>query len=404
MTTYNPIDQNPATVLVVDDHSAARNAVCEILTDAGYDVTSCANGTEAIKRVGKQSFDVIVTDLMMPGMTGLDMIKRLRETGCDSQMIMVTAHATVETAVQAMRHGAYDYLEKPFDAQRLESVVARALEQAPRSSMPAANAEKGSLLGESTVMQTLRQQIAQIAPTDETVLICGESGTGKEVVANQVHLNSNRRDQAMVCLNCPSLSPTLMESELFGHEKGAFTNADSPREGRFELADGGTIFLDEVTEIELAMQAKLLRVIQEKSYERVGSSLTRKTDVRVIASSNRNLLDVVDKGEFRADLYYRLAVIPIQVPPLRNRGTDVLLLANHFLSTTAKRNHKETMQLNPSSQELLLSYRWPGNVRELESVMTRVSVLSNAQTLDADDLRPWLIEQEIDPSRPLCTS
>ena len=191
-----------------------------------------------------------------------------------------------------------------------------------------------------------------------------------------------------------------MESELFGHEKGAFTNADSPREGRFELADGGTIFLDEVTEIELAMQAKLLRVIQEKSYERVGSSLTRNTDVRVIASSNRNLLDVVDKGEFRADLYYRLAVIPIQVPPLRNRGTDVLLLANHFLSTTAKRNHKETMQLNPRAEELLLSYRWPGNVRELESVMTRVSVLSNAQTLDADDLRPWLIEQEIDPTRP----
>ena len=384
---FNNIDCS-GKILVVDDHLAARRAVSEILSDAGYDVDSCSGGTEALKRIKADSFDVIVTDLMMPGMTGLEMIQRIRESGCDSQVVMVTAHATVETAVQAMRHGAYDYLEKPFDAPRLESVIARAIEQVPRSSMPNRCDDRFALLGESPAMQTLRQQIAQTAPTDETVLICGESGTGKELVARQVHLGSQRCDSAMVCLNCPSLSPTLMESELFGHEKGAFTNADSPREGRFELADGGTIFLDEVTEIELAMQAKLLRVIQEKSYERVGSSMTRTTDVRVLASSNRNLHEAVDSGEFRADLYYRLAVIPIQVPPLRNRGTDVLLLARHFLDSTAKRNQKDPLALSSNSQELLLGYRWPGNVRELESVMTRVSVLSNKQTLDADDLAP----------------
>jgi DNA-binding NtrC family response regulator len=387
-----------ATVLVVDDHAAARGAVVEILTDAGYRVSSCASGTEGLSRIKRQSFDVIVTDLMMPGMTGIEMIQAMRQLGCDSQFIMVTAHGTVETAVQAMRFGAYDYIEKPFDAPKLESIIARAIGQSPRSSMLTSNKGTSAILGESQAIKTLRQQISQTAPTNETVLICGESGTGKELVARQIHLESQRATQALVCLNCPSLSPSLMESELFGHEKGAFTNADTPREGRFELADRGTIFLDEITEIDLTMQAKLLRVIQEKSYERVGSSVTRTTDVRVVASSNRDLQLSVDAGNFRADLYYRLAVIPIHVPPLRARGTDVLLLARHFLDRNALRNRREPMQLAQSAQDLLLAYRWPGNVRELESVMTRVSVLLSGNSVDADDLRPWLIDHDCDQS------
>jgi DNA-binding NtrC family response regulator len=248
------------------------------------------------------------------------------------------------------------------------------------------------MIGSSRAMQSLRQRIAQIAPTSETVLIAGESGTGKELVARSVHALSRRQDSPLVSLNCPVLSAQLLESELFGHEKGAFTGADAPRTGRFELADGGTILLDEITEIDLALQAKLLRVLQEKSFERVGSSRTIRVDSRVIATTNRDLRAEVDGGRFREDLYFRLNVLPMRVPPLRERIEDVPELVQHFLARSAERLHKAPSRLDSSATALLMTYHWPGNVRELENLITRACVLNDGKPISADDLQPWLID------------
>ena len=386
-------------VLVVDDNTRARQSMADVLRAAGHEVRACASAMEALKGLDKNSFDVIITDLQMPGMNGLEFIRALEERKVDSQVVMVTAFASVGSAVEAMRHGAFDYIEKPFDVEQLEQLVERALRQTEqegkRSSIPAANAAwQGMMIGDSRGMQTLRERIAQAAPTNETVLICGESGTGKELVARCLHAASKRSGRALVSLNCPALSPQLMESELFGHEKGAFTSADAPRVGRFELAEGGTILLDEITEIEQSLQAKLLRVLQERTYERVGSSESKRADVRVVATTNRDIRKEVAEGRFRQDLYYRLAVVPVVVPPLRERREDVPLLINHFLGIAATRMQKSPCELAPAAMELLCQYNWPGNVRELENLVTRASVLSAGKPVQAEDLRPWLIDPE----------
>ncbi|MFN0022154.1 MAG: sigma-54-dependent transcriptional regulator [Pirellulaceae bacterium] len=386
-------------ILVVDDNTRARQSMADVLRAAGHEVQACASAIEALRGLDKNSFDVIITDLQMPGMNGLEFIRALEERKVDSQVVMVTAFASVSSAVEAMRHGAFDYIEKPFDVEQLEQLVERALRQAEqegkRSSIPASNvAWQGMMIGNSRGMQTLRERIAQAAPTDETVLICGESGTGKELVARCLHAASRRSGRALVSLNCPALSPQLMESELFGHEKGAFTSADAPRVGRFELAEGGTILLDEITEIEQSLQAKLLRVLQERSYERVGSSESKRADVRVVATTNRDIRKEVAEGRFRQDLYYRLAVVPVVVPPLRERREDVPLLIQHFLGVAATRMQKSPCELSPAALELLCQYNWPGNVRELENLVTRASVLSAGRPVQAEDLRPWLIDPE----------
>jgi DNA-binding NtrC family response regulator len=333
----------------------------------------------------------------MPGMDGLAFIRALAERQVESQIVMVTAFASVTSAVEAMRYGAFDYIEKPFDVEQLEELVARALRHGvkvgQRSSVPRQAASwEGIMIGDSRAMTLLRQRIAQAAPTDETILITGESGTGKELVARCLHAASRRASRALVGLNCPALSPQLMESELFGHERGAFTSADSPRVGRFELAEGGTILLDEISEIELPLQAKLLRVLQERTYERVGSSQPRRADVRVVATTNRQLSDEVAAGRFRQDLYYRLAVVPIEVPPLRQRVEDVPLLVRHFAAAAATRLGRPACELEDDALDLLSSYHWPGNVRELENLITRASVLSTCHRLAAGDLQPWLME------------
>lgn len=386
-------------VLVVDDHQRARQSVVDILSQLGHSVNSCASAIEALKFLDQEQFDVIVTDLMMPGMNGVEFIRELHFRKVESQVVMVTAHASVETAVEAMRYGAFDYIEKPFDVDQIESLVGRALQHQTvngSKSRIISDPDGIGMIGSSRAMTQLVQQIAQVAPTDVTVLITGESGTGKELVAQSIHAMSQRSTGAMVSLNCPALSPQLMESELFGHERGAFTNADSSRVGRFELAEGGTILLDEVTEVDLMLQAKLLRVLQERVYERVGSSQTRAANVRVLATTNRNLQDEVAQGRFREDLYFRLAVVPIQVPPLRERRDDVALLADHFLTNSASRLNKPTLHLNAVALELMHEYHWPGNVRELENLMTRASVLSTTDEIGADQLRPWLIEPPLD--------
>jgi DNA-binding NtrC family response regulator len=384
-----------AQILVVDDHDQSRQAIADILTHAGHRVTSCASGAEALSRLSAASPDVVLTDLQMPGMSGLELIGALSDRGCEAQIVMLTAYASVATAVEAMRRGAFDYIEKPFDADQLEQLVQRALRHGDqvgrRSSIPKLQGVADSMIGSSPVMTELRARIAQVAATSETVLINGESGTGKELVAKAIHAASARRERALVSVNCPALSPQLMESELFGHERGAFTSADAPRVGRFELAEGGTILLDEVTEIDLPLQAKLLRVLQERSYERVGSSRTVSADVRVIAATNRNLLEEVERGRFRQDLYYRLAVVPIVVPPLRERRADIPDLVAHFQRLAAQRMNTAPCQLDLEALHLLCHYHWPGNVRELENVITRASVLHPGSTVRAATLRPWLV-------------
>jgi DNA-binding NtrC family response regulator len=394
---------NPAfgRVLVVDDHARARESMTDVLLQAGHQVQPCASGAEALELLQTARFDCVVTDLKMPGMTGIELITKMRQRQCAAQIVMVTAHATVASAVEAMRHGAFDYIEKPFEADALERLVTQAMRHGRLVNPVMADADHGymvpaesaspAMIGSSPLMQSLRTRILQIGPTAETVLIMGESGTGKELVARALHAASHRHGTPMVSLNCPVLSAHLMESELFGHEKGAYTGAEAARTGRFEAADGGTILLDEVTEIDLALQAKLLRVLQEKSFERVGSCKTISVDVRVLATTNRELLSEVTAGRFRADLYYRLAVLPLVVPPLRQRREDVPELAAYFFKRSAKRLNRDVCTLEAAAAQLLVDYHWPGNVRELENIITRASVLTTTGQVTADELRRWLI-------------
>ena len=384
-------------VLVVDDHRQARESMVDILRHAGHHVESLSSAVEALQYLHEHGVDVVLTDLQMPGMSGLEFIRELERRQHGAQVVMVTAYASVASAVEAMRHGAFDYIEKPFAADRLEQLVERAVAHGRlldhNRPLPATERAGASpvMIGSGPAMQALRSRIVRAAPTGETMLITGESGTGKELVAQAVHAASTRACAPLIGLNCPALSAHLMESELFGHERGAFTGADASRTGRFELAHGGTILLDEVTEIDLALQAKLLRVLQEKSFERVGSSQTRQVDVRVLATTNRNLRQEVAAGRFREDLFYRLAVIPLEVPPLRQRREDIPELVEYFLNCSAARLHREPATLEPGAHDLLLGYHWPGNVRELQNIVTRASVLGGDGDISADELRPWLI-------------
>ncbi|MDX1962542.1 MAG: sigma-54 dependent transcriptional regulator [Pirellulales bacterium] len=391
----SPSSQSPR-ILVVDDHDAARNSMADVLTSVGYHVAGAASAPVALEKLSHEAYDIIITDLQMPGMNGLEFVQALRQCPHGAQIIMVTAHASVATAVAAMRHGAFDYLEKPFGLTQLEQVVERALahgaswDQAPLAAAQATPVAP-QLLGDSPAMCRLRERIAAVADTPATVLITGESGTGKELVARAIHSLSGRSAAPLISLNCPVLSAQLLESELFGHEKGAFTGADAPRVGRFELADQGTILLDEISEIELPVQAKLLRVLQERCFERVGASKTQTVDVRVLATSNRNLPAEIQAGRFREDLYYRLAVVPLELPPLRTRLADVPELAAHFLQAAAQRMQRSVVELTPDALRVLTEHAWPGNVRELENLMTRATVLCQGDAVRADDLRDWLI-------------
>ncbi len=390
----------PGRVLVVDDHLQARESMADVLRQSGHAVDCCSSAIEALQILHRQSYDCIVTDLKMPGMNGVEFIIELQQRRNAAQVVMVTAHASVSSAVEAMRHGAYDYIEKPFDADQLEQLVDQAIRQGRllHKSDGGAGRIDGCdppvMIGSSPEIEALRVKILQVAPTPETILISGESGTGKELVARALHAASDRAGGPLISVNCPALSAHLMESELFGHEKGAFTGADAQRAGRFELAAAGSLLLDEVTEIDLALQAKLLRVLQEKTFERVGSSQTMRANVRVLATTNRDLMAEVKAGRFRHDLYYRLAVLPLYVPPLRDRRGDVPELADYFLNRCAQRLQRDPCLLRPDAMELLVHHHWPGNVRELEHIVTRASVFYGGKSVTAEELRRWLIGGE----------
>jgi DNA-binding NtrC family response regulator len=392
------------TVLVVDDHSATRQGLTALLQSWGYNTFDAADGLAALKSCEKELPHAIITDLMMPGMSGLEFVESLGERVRQMAVVFVTGQATVDTAVQAIKLGAYDYLPKPLEPQRLQSVLEKALKQVALAREAAALRRKlesplgsyGALIGKSAPMRQLYQQIGKIAATDASVLISGESGTGKELVAQTLHDLSPRREATFLPLNCAAISATLMESELFGHEKGAFTNAIEKHPGCFEQSDGGTLFLDEITEMSTEVQAKFLRVLEEQQVRRIGGSANIPISVRVVAATNREPASAVKDGKLRQDLFYRLSVFHLELPPLRQRGEDIPLLARYFLEFFAAKYHRPILDWAPDYPAALQSHSWPGNVRELRNAMERLSVLSAGPTLTASDFEQFCLKAVVE--------
>lgn len=358
-------------VLVVDDDISHCTIIQALMKGWGYQVTLAHSGLEAIDRVKQTPFDVVLSDVRMSEMDGIEAMKVIKAYNPAIPILIMTAYSNVESAVEAIKAGAYDYLTKPLDFDVLRLTLERVLEHTRLKTenqdlRQQLTLDRENMIGRSPQMRRLMEMIATIAPSEATVLICGESGTGKELIARSVHANSARKDKPLVTVNCAALSESLLESELFGHEKGAFTGADRRREGRFMEADGSTLFLDEIGEMSLLMQAKLLRAIQEREIQRVGSNQTLNVDVRLIAATNRDLMAEVDAGRFRQDLYYRLNVVTIDSPALRDRMEDIPVLAMHFMEKFAARNRKTVKGFTPQAMDMLLKYPWPYNVRELE--------------------------------------
>ena len=376
-------------ILVADDEANMRWVLERALTKAGYDVETVEDGQLALDRALAERPDLVLVDLKMPKMDGLSVLRTLKEHYPDLLMVMMTAHGSTATAVEAMKAGAHDYLMKPFDIDELLITVAKAFEvESLREQVDylKGEAQRGGwkLVGDSDSMQAVKHLAERVAPTPATVLIQGESGTGKELVAQAIHALSARVGRPFIRVNCAALTETLLESELFGHEKGAFTGAHARKTGRFELADSGTLFLDEIGELSFNVQAKLLRVLQERSFERVGGEKTIQVDVRIIAATNRDLLKEAQEGRFREDLYYRLNVFPISLPPLRDHREDIATLTEHFLEKL--RTYGGIKTLSPEVLSQLMTYTWPGNVRELENIVERMVIISQGAVIGRDSL------------------
>ncbi|MCF7667436.1 MAG: sigma-54 dependent transcriptional regulator [Akkermansiaceae bacterium] len=388
----------PPTLLIVDDERATREGLRSALEEE-FDIYTAANASEAATILKSEPIQLLLTDLRLGGDSGMQVLDTALALPDPPVALMMTAYGSVDTAVEAMRHGAWHFVTKPLNLDEVEMLLKRALrsrnletENKQLTQQVAKSHKLDRLIGKSLEIQKVSELIQQVSPTRATVLIEGESGTGKEVVAHMIHHLSGRPASKMVTVHCAALSPQLLESELFGHEKGAFTGAAQRRIGRFEQADGGTIFLDEIGEIDAATQIKLLRVLSERSLERVGSNTPVKVDVRVIAATNRNLREMVDAGTFREDLYFRLNVVKIEMPPLRSRREDIVLLANSFLAEFAKENQRPLKPLTDEALKLLLAYPWPGNVRELRTAIEHGVVMSNDSQIDARHLPNFLQE------------
>jgi two-component system response regulator HydG len=391
------------TILVVDDDLAHRTMLRTLLGGWGYGVVDADDGQSAVEAVHEKPFDLILMDIRMIRVSGLEALVEIKRFNPAIPVVIMTAYASVETAVKALKEGAYDYLTKPLDFDELKIIMERAMEHSRlqvenrylRESL-ASQFDRRNIIGRSVPMIRLLETVTQVAPSEASVLITGESGTGKEMIAGAIHFNSRRKEGPFVKINCAAITETLLESELFGHEKGAFTGADRRKEGKFRQADRGSIFLDEVSEMSLAMQVKLLRVLQEREIVRVGGEEVIKIDVRVVAATNKKLIREIQAGRFREDLYYRLNVVTLHVPPLRERREDIPLIAQHFLALFAERNHKNIRGFTPRAMDRLLKYSWPGNVRELMNAVERGVVLSRSEYLDEEEFS--LVLQDQSPS------
>ena len=394
-TPSSPVPTSRATVLVVDDERNYCIILSELLADEGYEVYTAESGAKALELAAEVDLDLVITDMRMPGMDGLELLRRLKQSQPELPVIMITAFGEVEIAVQAMQAGAFNYLTKPFNNDELLISARKAVEhyaviQENRRLRRQMQVRHGfaNLIGKTPVMQKVYALIEKVAPTNSSVLITGESGTGKELVARAIHIHSPRRDAPFISVNCAALPETLLESELFGHEKGAFTGAVAMRKGRFELAHQGTLFLDEIGDLPLPLQAKLLRILQEHSFERVGGTRTLTVDVRIVTATNKDLKEEVEAGRFREDLYYRLNVVEIHLPPLRERTEDIPMLVAHFLEQQRKNLGRERLDITPEALRLLTSLPWEGNVRELENTIERAAILCNDDTITPEDVQP----------------
>ena len=382
-------------ILVVDDEQVVRESLCEWFAEDGFPVESAASAREALQKVQEAAWDIFLIDIRMPGMDGLELQRKIREIAPDAVVIIITAYGTVDTAVRALKEGAYDYVTKPIDPDDLERIVNKAAErqqlvrenqQLKEKIQAFSGQEMAEIVGESAEIQQVREMIRTVAQTDATVLVFGESGTGKELVARAIHRASARRHMPLVTINCAGLPEGLVESELFGHEKGAFTGAEYRRKGRFELGDGGTIFFDEIGDISPKTQIDLLRVLEEKRFTRVGGNQLIEVDFRVIAATHRDLDELVHQEKFREDLYYRIKVFSIVLPSLRQRRSDIPLLARHFLEKSAAAMGRQACRFSRKAMQMLMEYEWPGNVRELENAIERAVVLQQGDEIQLEDL------------------
>ncbi|MBI2471701.1 MAG: sigma-54-dependent Fis family transcriptional regulator [Planctomycetes bacterium] len=378
-------------IMVVDDDSLGREYLYETLMRGGYEVASVNNGQQALARIGKEAYDVIFLDMKMPGMCGMEVLDKVKGISPETVVILMTAHGTIETAVEAMKKGAYDYIIKPFSPEQIELLISRVNE---RQKLITENKywrtnsnidEKlNPVFSRNSKMSLIYEQIRKIAQSKASVLIQGESGTGKELIARAIHFHSPRSGNPFIRVNCAALAETLLESELFGHERGAYTGAISKHTGRFELANEGTLLLDEISEISPNIQAKLLRVLEEEEIERVGGEKTIKIDVRIVATTNRNLINEIQKGTFREDLFYRLNVVPIYLPPLRERREDIALLVDYYLRKYSLENNAVVKSINKEAMDYLCQYNWPGNIRELKNIMQRAVVMGSHEVLQLE--------------------
>lgn len=383
-------------ILIVDDEMLVRSFLAETLRRKKLEVFTAENGEKAVALLKEHTFDLVITDMKMPGMSGIDLLRKVKEGSNQTVVVVITAYGSIENAVEAMRLGAFTYIIKPFPPDTIEAIIDKANEHQSlveensylRQQIASSdlNLSKLQIVGQSEVMKKILYQVGKAAQSNANIFISGESGTGKEVIAHAIHYGSLRANRPFIKVNCAAMPESLIESELLGHEKGAFTGANAKRSGRFELAHGGTLLLDEVTEVPLGVQAKLLRVVQEQEFERVGGSKTVKVDVRLISTSNRDIKEAISQKVLREDLYYRLNVIPILLPPLRERRDDIIPLAQFFLDKMAKENHKEQKKLSKGASDKLLAYPWPGNIRELANIIERAVVMDHGECIEAEQL------------------
>ncbi|PIE33536.1 DNA-binding response regulator [candidate division KSB3 bacterium] len=393
-------------ILVVDDEGIQRDIVRDILQDQGHEVVALGSGDEALEYIKNSTVDVVLTDLRMPGMDGVELLQHIKAFDPEIVVVVITAYGSFESAVEAVKKGAYDYLAKPLEKEQLTLVVTRALnrkfladENRSLRQELQERYEFHNIIGYSQKMQAVFKMIEKVAPSESTVIIYGESGTGKELVARALHYHSKRKEQRFLAVNCAAIPDSLLESEMFGYEKGAFTGASQQKNGLFEEADNGTLFLDEIGDLDITLQAKLLRVLQEGEFQRVGGTKTLKVNVRLLAATNKNLEEEVKEGRFRQDLYYRLNVVPVFLPPLRARKEDIPYLARHFLTRYTTKHEKTIKKISPAVMKRFMDYRWEGNVRELESVIERSVILADRDVIEPEIL-PEKLQEPPEPQIP----